>query len=72
MYLDLKISVDEKKAKQFVAFLKQLDFVEVQKNTKAKPAAKKVADFSWFGACPDWDKDASELRTLSNRKKAQG
>jgi hypothetical protein len=71
MYLDLKISVDEKKAKQLVAFLKQLDFVEVQPGAKTKSAVKKKPDFSWFGACPDWDKDAAELRALSNRKKAQ-
>ena len=71
MYLDLRINVEDKKAKQLVAFLKQLDFVEVQKSAKTKSAPKKKPDFSYFGACPDWNVEAADLRALSNRKKAQ-
>ena len=71
MYLDLRINVDEKKAKQFVAFLKELDFVEVQKTAKTNPIVKTKPTFSYFGACPDWDKDASQLRASGTRKKSQ-
>ena len=69
--MDLQITVEERKAKQFVAFLKELDFVEVKKTLKT-PAENKKSNptFSYFGACPDWDIEASELRAMGNRKKA--
>ena len=51
---------------------RELDFVEVKKTLKS-PAQNKKSNptFSYFGSCPDWDIEASELRAMSNRKKAQ-
>jgi hypothetical protein len=69
--MELQITVDDRKAKQFLAFLKALDFVVVNTKTKAKkmettaPQPEKPLtdpDFAYFGACPDWEKDAEELR----------
>ena len=70
--MELQITVDEKKAKHFLAFLKDLDFVVV-KETASKVTAKKKKDpeFAYFGSCPDWEMDAKELRATSHRKKAQ-
>jgi len=74
--MDLQITVEESKAKLFVLFLKQLDFVDVKKTTRktekeAKKGKQKTPSFAYFGACPDWEMDAKELRATSNRKKAQ-
>ena len=71
--MDLQITVEERKAKQFVAFLKELDFVEVKKTLKTPSQnKKKKTTLSYFDSCPDWDIDASELRKKSNnREKAQ-
>lgn len=76
----LQVTVDEDKAKSFLAFLKDLDFVKVKplSSPKKKEAVKpkieeKPAEpkFAYFGSCPDWDIDAAELRATSNRRKAQ-
>ncbi len=72
--MDLQITVDDSKAKHFVAFLKDLDFVEVsipKAEEKTEQKKKKKPTFAYFGSCPDWDIEASELRAMSNRKKAQ-
>ena len=71
--MDLQITVEERKAKQFVAFLKELDFVEVKKTLKTPyQNKKKKTILSYFDSCSDWDIDASELRKKSNnREKAQ-
>jgi hypothetical protein len=70
--MDIQISVDDSKAKKFIAFLKELDFVVVRPLFKeASPKARKTPKFSYFGSCPDWDVDAQELRQSGNRDKAQ-
>ena len=67
--MDLQIKVDERKAKQFVAFLKELDFVEVTKTVKTESKKiKKTLTFSYFDSCPDWDVDAAVLRKKSNQR----
>jgi hypothetical protein len=75
--MELQITVDEKKAKHFLAFLKDLDFVTVEKTKvstkkKAAPTASKKEltdeDFPYFGSCPDWDIDADVLRAQSNHR----
>ena len=79
--MDLQITVDDNKAEKFVSFLKELDFVVVKKTSPAKKkkaekasSKKKLTDkdFPYFGACPDCDIDAKELRkNLWTRKKAE-
>jgi hypothetical protein len=79
--MELQITVDEKKAKHFLAFLKDLDFVTV----KPMPVSKKKAvaktqnkteltdeDFPYFGSCPEWDVDADELRYGGAEKRLKG
>lgn len=79
--MELQITVDDSKAKHFLAFLKELDFVVVKAMTKAKkketttpPVEKQPTDpeFSYFGACPDWDMDAEELRYGGMEKRMKG
>ena len=73
--MELQITVDDSKAKHFLAFLKDLDFVEVSKpegEEKPEKKKKKKPTFAYFDSCPDWDIDAAELRRQSNhRAKAQ-
>jgi len=70
--MDFQISVDDSKAKQLIAFLKELDFVIINPLVKrASDQEKKIPTYNYFGACPDWDVDAQQLRQTSNRDKAQ-
>jgi len=79
--MELQITVDDRKAKHFLAFLKELDFVVVKamsgpkKKEAAATQAEKPAtdpDFSYFGACPDWEMDAEELRYGGMEKRMKG
>jgi len=70
--MELQITVDDRKAKHFLAFLKELDFVVVKEKVRKVTAKKaKEPEFAYFGACPDWEMDADVLRATSNREKAQ-
>jgi ribosomal protein L11 methylase PrmA len=76
MFRDIHLRVEDSKAETLVSFLKELDFVEVKKTDKkeekgSKKNKKKTPEYAYFGACPDWEMDAKELRATSNRKKAQ-
>lgn len=76
MFKDILIRVEDSKVEKLVSFLKELDFVVVQKDKKntekgSKKSKKKTPQFAYFGACPDWEIEAKDLRATSNRKKAQ-
>jgi len=75
-----EMTIDEIKGKNVLALLKELDYVTIRKVTaKSKPKTKakkssptKDDDIPYFGAAPDWDIDASELRSRSNKKRLAG
>ncbi len=74
MFREIHLRVEDSKAESLVSFLKELDFVEVKKDDSkekkgSKKTKKKTPDFAYFGACPDWEMDANELRATGNRKK---
>ncbi len=77
--MDLQISVDDKKAKQFLAFLRQLDFITVKKTSDKKLETQKAIDdkkdskdLPYFGMCPDWDVEAETLRYGGISKRVEG
>jgi hypothetical protein len=79
--MELQIIVDEKKAKQFLAFLKELNFVVVntmpksKKKSTTKPPSEKQPtdpDFPYFGSCPDWNLSAEDLRYGGMEKRLKG
>ncbi|MBX7181914.1 MAG: hypothetical protein K1X82_07365 [Bacteroidia bacterium] len=73
--MDLQIKVDDSKAQHFLAFLKDLDFVEVSlSKTKGKVEQKKRKEpsFTYFGSCPDWEMDADTLRYGGIEKRTKG
>ncbi len=77
--MDLQISVDDKKAKQFLAFLRQLDFITVKKTSDKKLETQKAIDdkkdskdLPYFGMCPDWDVEAETLRNGGISKRVEG
>lgn len=81
MMVNYQISVDEKRAKELVAFLKTLDYVKVEKEGPEKKKAVKATlkkepladeDFPYFGMCPDWDIDAKTLRNAGMEKRLKG
>jgi hypothetical protein len=67
--MELIVKVDESKAKQLIGFLKTLEYVEIKRPSKKKPARE--PRFEYFGSDPNWQPDATELRKLSSRKKAE-
>ena len=67
--MELTLTVENSRAKQFINFLKTLEYVEVKKRAKEK--TDNTPYFAYFGACIDWEADAKELRAQSSRKKAQ-
>ncbi len=68
-----ELTIEGNKEKQVIAFLKQLDFVQIKKVQK-KTAEKKreVKDPTYFDACPDWDLDVKELREKSSKNRLAG
>jgi hypothetical protein len=79
--MDLQITVEDSKAKQLVAFLKQLDFVWIEKSTATQKALKKKEtktqittgdSFPFSGMCPDWEVEARELRKAGTEKRLKG
>ena len=76
MFKDIHLRVEDSKVESLVSFLKELDFVEVKKTAKkegkvARKSKRKAPEYAYFGACPDWEMDAKDLRATGNRKKAQ-
>lgn len=67
--MELIVKVEESKAKQLIAFLKTLEYVEVKRSAKKK--IDRNPNFDYFGADPNWKSNAKELRMLSSRKKSQ-
>jgi hypothetical protein len=71
-----ELTIDGNKEKQLLAFLKQLDFVQikkVQKKTAEKKTEKReVKDPPYFDACPDWDVDVKALREKSTKNRLAG
>ena len=68
-----ELTIEDSKEKQVIAFLKDLDFVKVKKVTKSKTVTKKAAptdnyDLPYFGACPEWDVEADDLRKTANKR----
>ncbi len=68
-----ELTIEDNKEKQVIAFLKQLDFVKVKKVVRAKVAKKKSVhadsyDLPYFGAYPEWDAEASDLRKTANKR----
>ncbi|MCF8257066.1 MAG: hypothetical protein K9J06_05910 [Flavobacteriales bacterium] len=77
--MDIQLSVEESKAKQFLAFLRQLDFITVKKTTRVKSEhhnriddPKGNKDLPYFGLCPEWDVEADELRHGGISKRVVG
>lgn len=66
--MELIVNVDESKAKQFIGFLKTLEYVEVKKSAKKKIARE--PRFDYFGIDLDLRPDVKKIRTT--RKKAIG
>jgi hypothetical protein len=68
-----ELIIENNKEKQVIAFLKELDFVKLKKLPKSKIAQKKIAkseanDLPYFGACVNWDVEASDLRKSANKR----
>jgi hypothetical protein len=67
-----ELIIEDSKEKQVIAFLRQLDFVQLKKLPKNKVAKKKsvketTGDLPYFGACIDWEVEASDLRKSANK-----
>ncbi len=68
-----ELTIEDDKEKQVVAFLKQLDFVQLKKVAKSKVTLKKATrkkndDLPYFGSCLNWDVESSDLRTTANKR----
>jgi len=68
-----ELTIEDSKEKQVIAFLRQLDFVTVKKVGNGKVGKKKATqkdtyDLPYFGACPNWDAEASNLRKTANKR----
>jgi len=77
--MDIQISVEEGKAEQFLAFLRQLDFITVKKTSRKKSEPhdkiddqKENKDLPYFGMCPEWDAEADTLRYGGISKRVEG
>ncbi len=81
--MTLQITVEDSKAKHLIAFLKDLDFVEVNKShtphkVESAHTKKTVAlpkpdkDFPYIGICPNWEAEADELRYGGIEKRVAG
>ena len=66
-----ELTIENNRDKTVIDFLKQLDFVKIKKITKntqpQKTKPKQEIDFPYFGAAPDWDIEASELRKKNSK-----
>jgi hypothetical protein len=77
MLVSYTISVDEKKEKTLLAFLKEMDIALPEKASSGRKKkkvtkAQKEKHLPFFGMCPDWDIDAEELRYGGIAKRTAG
>lgn len=68
-----ELTIEDNREKTVIAFLKQLDFVKIKKVPKSTKSKKthpvQDDDLPYFGAAPDWDIDASELRKKNTKQR---
>lgn len=78
MYKDIHLKVEDSKAESFLSFLKELDFVEIEKSTSFQKSNKKKEvitsltvsnSFPFSGMCPDWKIEAEDLRKGDTKKR---
>jgi|GEM_PF-6616744 len=78
MFKEVHIKVEDSKAESLVSFLKELDFVKIEKQPKTPKPLKtttkvsKAAHLPFFGLCPDWKVEADELRSSGWAKRSEG
>ena len=78
MFKEVHIKVEDSKAESLVSFLKELDFVKIEKQPKTpkplKTTAKvlKATHLPFFALCPDWNVEADELRSSGWAKRREG
>src|SRR5690606_4630576 len=78
MFKEVHIKVEDSKAESLVSFLKELDFVKIEKQPKTpkplKTTAKvsKAAHLPFFALCPDWKVEADEVSSTGLVKRREG
>ncbi len=73
--MDFIVSIDDERGKSLIAFLKKLDFVVLKpfrqkRQSEAVKPPQPLSKPAYFGACPDWDMDADELRKKASPRRS--
>ena len=76
MFKEIHIKVEESKAETLISFLKELDFVKIEKQAKKKPLKNvvkiiKTAHLPFFALCTDWEIEAEILRKSGWSKRGE-